>query len=265
MPLEPGATLRGRYRVERLHKLGRLLEFGRMGAVYLATDLSLKVPVALKQNLVSGPEYVEQFQREAKFLATLRHPNLPRATDYFVVPGVGQYIVMSFIEGLTANEWAAQRSPGPAEIISTLHGVFAALLYIHSCKPAVVHRDVEPTNIIIADDGESFLVDFGLAKTLEEDPTPAATEARSDQYSLAATPYTLITGQVPANALDRVTGKADLISARSLNAEVPPHLDKALQRAMAMKREDRFPDVHAFWTALAGKSQWPTRPAAKHR
>jgi serine/threonine-protein kinase len=263
MALEPGATLRGRYRIERLHKLGRLLEFGRMGAVYLATDLSLKVPVALKRNLVYGPEYVEQFQREAKFLATLRHPNVPRATDYFVAPGEGQFFVMSFIEGLTANEWVAQRSPQPAEIISAFQGVFAALMYIHSGKPPVIHRDVEPTNVIISDDGESFLVDFGLAKTLEEPASLTATEARSDQYSLAATLYTLIAGQLPASALDRVAGKADLIPARSLNADVPPHLDKALQRAMAMKREDRFPDVEAFWSALVGKSQWPTRPAAK--
>jgi serine/threonine-protein kinase len=234
-----------------------------MGAVYLATDLSLKVPVALKENLLYAAEYVDQFQREAKFLATLRHPNLPRATDYFVVPGEGQYFVMSFIEGVTANEWVAQRSPAPAEIIAAFHGVFDALRHIHSRTPPVIHRDVEPTNIIVSDDLESFLVDFGLAKTLTDAPSPAATEARSDQYSLAATLYALITGQVPADALDRVTGKADLISARSLNPAVPPHVDKALQRGMAMKREDRFPDVEAFWNALVGKSQGTTRPAAK--
>jgi serine/threonine protein kinase len=248
MTLDPGVVLQQRYRIEHLHRLGR------MGAVYLAVDLSLHVPVALKENLISGPVSARQFQREAYFLATLRHPNLPRATDQFVVEGQGQYFVMSFIEGATADEWIAQRSASPAEVVSAFHGVFQALMYIHSLMPPVVHRDVEPTNIIVSHDRQSFLVDFGLANALSESPSPAGTDARSDQYSLAATLYALMTHRIPANAVERALGKADLAPASSLNAAVPMNLSKALHRALSVKREDRYPDIKAFWSAMVGKS-----------
>ena len=88
--LSPGTLLRGRYRIEEL------LGCGGFGAVYRATDLSLGIPVAIKENLV--PSSPSSFQREAKLLAQLRHPNLPKVTDYFSEGG-RQYFVMEFIEG----------------------------------------------------------------------------------------------------------------------------------------------------------------------
>ena len=244
MPLDPSTRLHNRYRIDRLHKLGS------MGAVYLAFDLELNVPVALKENLVSGLEYALQFRREAQYLSTFRHPNLPRATDHFVIEGQGQYSVMSFIEGTTALEWTASASKTPLEVISALEGVFEALMYIHSLTPPLIHRDVEPTNIIISNDLISFLVDFGLAKLLADTSAPGATDALSDQYSLAATIYDLVTHQPPANSLQRALGNEVLQPAGTLNPAVPRHVDAALGRALSIKAEDRYPDIEVFWQAL---------------
>src|SRR5512136_2623147 len=93
MPLAIGQVLNNRYRVDAL--LGQ----GGMGAVYRALDLNLNLQVAIKENLDASPEAQKQFGREAGILARLSHPNLPRVTDYFFLPGQGQYLVMDFVEG----------------------------------------------------------------------------------------------------------------------------------------------------------------------
>jgi len=76
-----------------------LIGQGGFGAVYRAWDTSVEQPVAVKENLDTSPEAQRQFQREAILLAGLRHPNLPRVTDYFFLPAQGQYLVMDFVEG----------------------------------------------------------------------------------------------------------------------------------------------------------------------
>ncbi|HLF37654.1 MAG TPA: protein kinase, partial [Anaerolineales bacterium] len=92
MTLETGSILNNRYRIEG--HLGK----GGMGTVYLAYDQTLELRVALKENLNPHPESEQQFRREAKLLASLRHPNLPRVTDHFILSEV-QYLVMDYIEG----------------------------------------------------------------------------------------------------------------------------------------------------------------------
>ncbi len=93
MVLERGTLLNNRYRIVDI--LGQ----GGMGSVYRAIDENLGVEVAVKDNLFTTEEYARQFKREAIILANLRHPNLPRVTDHFVISGQGQYLVMDFIEG----------------------------------------------------------------------------------------------------------------------------------------------------------------------
>ena len=99
MALQIGDVLNNRYRVQKV--LGE----GGMGAVYRALDVNLGVTVALKENLFVTEEYARQFRREATILASLRHPNLPRVTDHFVIEGQGQYLVMDFIDGRDLREW----------------------------------------------------------------------------------------------------------------------------------------------------------------
>ena len=93
MTLEQGTLLNGRYRIVDI--LGQ----GGMGSVYRAMDENLGVEVAVKENLFTTDEYSRQFRLEAVILASLRHPNLPRVTDHYVIDNVGQYLVMDYIEG----------------------------------------------------------------------------------------------------------------------------------------------------------------------
>jgi serine/threonine protein kinase len=169
MPLAPGSILRDRYRIE--DQLGK----GGMGAVYMAHDLALDLRVAVKENLNLNPESEDQFLREARLLAELRHPNLPRVTDYFVMES-RQYLVMDYIAGEDLHEYTKVQPPTVNEVLNWADQVCSALAYLHSQSPPVIHRDVKPANLKLQPDGSVVLVDFGLAKTSDQAIT--ATGAR---------------------------------------------------------------------------------------
>src|SRR5215831_17324417 len=126
MPLEIGSLLYNRYRL--VAELGR----GGMGAVYRAHDENLGVEVAIKENLFVSPQFAQQFRREATLLAGLRHPNLPRVTDHFVIPGEGQYLVMDFVAGDDAGErFKRERRPLPErEVVAWGADILEALQYL---------------------------------------------------------------------------------------------------------------------------------------
>ncbi|MCJ7708346.1 MAG: protein kinase, partial [Anaerolineales bacterium] len=127
MSLQPGLILHNRYRIESI--LGQ----GGMGAVYKASDTNLGVTVAVKENLFTTEEYARQFRREATILASLRHPNLPRVTDHFVIEGEGQYLVMDFIEGGDLRHRLERSGPvGEAEALPLFLEICDALIYLHS-------------------------------------------------------------------------------------------------------------------------------------
>ncbi len=158
-----GSILQNRYRIVKL--IGQ----GGFGAVYRGWDLSLEQPVAVKENFGSDAESQRQFEREAKLLAGLRHPNLPRVGDHFVVPGQGQYLVMDFVEGKSLTTLLSERG-GPldeAEVLPWMRQVCEALDYLHTRTPPIIHRDVKPDNIIITSDGRAVLVDFGISKVYD--------------------------------------------------------------------------------------------------
>ena len=108
MTLNTGTILNNRYRIVKL--VGQ----GGFGAVYRGWDTALDRPVAVKENFDTGPESQRQFEREAKLLAGLRHPNLPVVIDHFVLPGQGQYLVMDFVEGKSLRDLLAERG-GPLD------------------------------------------------------------------------------------------------------------------------------------------------------
>jgi serine/threonine protein kinase len=112
-----------------------------------------------------------QRAREADILAHLRHPNIPRGLDCFV-DDVGEFLVMDFVFGEDLSEWIAHTSPGLRPLRRTLGGVFDALAYLHSCRPPIIHRDIEPSNIILTDRQVTCLVDFGRAKRFEPPNLP---------------------------------------------------------------------------------------------
>ena len=260
--LTPETILQGRYLIIR--QLGQ----GGMGAVYEAVDQRLDTTVALKETLFSEERLRKQFEREARLLARLHHPALPRVSDHFS-EGDGQFLVMQFIPGDDLSEMMARkRGPFPADqVLTWADQLLDALDYLHTQDPQIVHRDIKPQNLKLTSRGQIILLDFGLAKGQSGDisrVTTAAsifgytpnyapleqiqalgTDSRSDLYALAATLYHLLTGVKPPDALTReaalVNGQPDpLMPASVANPALAPELDAVLAKAMAQNREQRY-------------------------
>ncbi len=264
MTLENGYLLNHRYRI--LDILGQ----GGMGAVYRAIDENLDITVAIKENTYHTDESASQFQREARVLAGLRHPNLPRVFDYFVIEQQGQYLVMDFIEGDDLRQWLSRReSISEIDVLQIGIAICNALIYLHDKEPAITHRDIKPGNIKITPDGEVILVDFGLVKVQGEQEvtttaaramTPgysppeqygqAPTDHRSDIFSLGATLYAALAGYLPEDSLDRSTGQAELTPLKSYNPGVSPKTAAVILNALAIRLEDRWQSAQAFKQGL---------------
>src|SRR5437773_7272235 len=157
--LEPGAVLQDRYRIIR--QLGK----GGMGAVYEAIDLRLDATVALKETFSVGHRLRRQFEQEARLLAQLHHPALPRVSDYFT-EGDRAFLVMQFISGSDLAEIIAKQ-PGPfprQQVIAWADQLLDALVYLHTRNRQSIHRDIKPHNLKLTLTGQIALLDFGLAK-----------------------------------------------------------------------------------------------------
>jgi serine/threonine protein kinase len=260
---DSGVLLHKRYRISKT--LGK----GGMGMVYLAEDISLNHMVAVKENYGTGEESTDQFLQEAKLLAALRHPNLPRVTDYFI-EGRLQYLVMDYLPGDDLQTVLEREGRRPVEMVMKwAENLVDALAYMHSQHPPVTHRDIKPANIRLRDDGRAVLVDFGIAKAAEsaqktnigamgytpgfappEQAGGGRTGPYSDQFSLAATLYTLLTGSRPVESIKRILEGAVLVNARVLNSEIPENISAALSKSMALDVENRFSDVQEFFSAM---------------
>ncbi|MEE9216705.1 MAG: protein kinase, partial [Anaerolineales bacterium] len=269
MTLDNGSILNDRYRIEG--QLGK----GGMGTVYLAYDQTLDIKVALKENLNPDAESEAQFKREAKLLASLRHPNLPRVTDHFILDEI-QYLVMDYIEGDDLQTILTRQPPDVAEVMRWSDDVCDALTFLHTRQPPVIHRDLKPGNLKLQPDGRVILVDFGIAKANTDDQTAtgargmtpgfsppeqfggSGTDPRSDQYALGATFYYLMTGKQPANSIDRMLNQGELIPLREINPEIPEYAETAITHALALPKDDRFPDVASFKAAMHGGADLPT-------
>ena len=264
MPLTNGFLLKDRYRI--LDILGQ----GGMGAVYRATDENLNITVAVKENSFFSDEYARQFQREAQILASLRHPNLPRVFDYFVIDQQGQYLVMDYIAGDDLRQWMSKEERiTEGEALQIGIAICNALIYLHSREPAIAHRDIKPGNVKITPSGEVLLVDFGLVKLMnnQEVTTTAAramtpgysppeqygadpTDHRSDIFSLGATLYAALAGYLPEDSLARATGKAKLTPLRNYNPNLSEKTIEAIEKAVQLRFEDRWQTAQAFKEAL---------------
>jgi serine/threonine protein kinase len=273
MGLEKDSLLHGRYRIQET--LGK----GGMGAVYHALDESLGVYVAVKENLIEDEEGLRQFRREATLLAGLRHTNLPRVTDHFVIEGQGQYLVMDFISGEDLKQRLNRTGTLPEkEVLLIGIAICDALSYLHNLTPPVLHRDIKPGNIRITPAGHVYLVDFGLAKMVQgsqatttgargltpgysppEQYGTARTDARSDIYSLAATMYTMLTGTPPADGLAVAINQTKLTPVRELCPKVNPEVCNAIEKALAVQQEDRFQTALEFKNALRNASETVNR------
>src|SRR3982751_4041233 len=278
--LTPTTILQDRYRI--VSQLGQ----GGMGAVYEAIDLRLDTTVALKETLFTDEKLRKQFEREARLLARLHHPALPRVSDHFT-ESEGQFLVMQYIAGQDLSEMLIARNApfSEAEVARWADQLCDALDYLHTQDPQIIHRDIKPQNLKLTARGQIVLLDFGLAKGQAGDisrintaasifgytPNYApleqiqglGTDSRSDLYSLAATLYHLMTGVKPPDALTRaaalVNGQPDpLMKASEANSVVAPEVDHVLARAMAQNREQRYASAAEMSKALKATEQATT-------
>ena len=262
-----GTLLHDRYRI------AKLLGAGGFGAVYRAWDIRLNIPCAVKENFDSSPAARSQFATEAAILSKLRHPNLPRVTDYFSLPGQGQYLVMDFVEGDDLQEML-DRANGPMpekQVLQWFDQVFDALQYLHSQTPAVIHRDIKPANIKVTPQGQAILVDFGISKVFtpglkttqgaravtpgfspQEQYGKGQTDARSDVYAAGATLYNLLSACQPVDSIERTLGNS-LPALRSINPLISPQVQSVILKAMELEPAHRFQNIAEFKEALSAR------------
>jgi serine/threonine protein kinase len=266
MTLERDTLLHKRYRI--VESLGQ----GGMGSVYRAVDENLGVDVAVKENLFTSDEYARQFRLEAVILANLRHPNLPRVSDHFVIGDEGQYLIMDFIEGEDLRQRMERVGLLPEDdVVQIGAAICDALSYLHSRKPPILHRDIKPGNVKITSDGHIYLVDFGLAKVVHgsqatttgaramtpgysppEQYGTGRTDPRTDIYSLGSTLYAALTGIIPEDGLARAMDNAQLTPLRKRNPKITRRLATVVERAMAIDPADRFQSADDFKKSLLG-------------
>lgn len=264
----------GPYRI--VEQLGQ----GGMATVYKAYHAALDRYVALKAlhpAFGEDPNFEARFQREARLVAKLEHPNIVPVYDY-AEHERRPYLVMKFIEGDTLKARLTQSPLVADEIRKVVDSVGAALAYAH--KQGVLHRDIKPSNVLMGADGGIYLADFGLARiaqsgesTLSSDmimgtpqyisPEQAMGKKDLDEgtdiYSFGVMLYEMVVGQVPFNADTPFSIIHDHIYSplpmpRQINPNVPETVERVLLKALAKDRVDRYPTVDEL--ALAFKDAW---------
>lgn len=264
----------GRYRIDGL------LGSGSMGNVYLGHDADLDRPVAVKtlRDLALDAEmrevFLSRFQNEAKAAARLQHPNIVQIFDVGDDPGVGPYLVFEYVHGHTLKDALKKRGPlSRDELLDLAQQVADALATAHIA--GVIHRDLKPENLLITDNGQVKLADFGIARVPNADltregqflgtPCYAAPETlrdgeyseQSDLFSFGAVIYEAACGEraFPGNEAIAVAHKVmdvDPVPPSEANraAAIPSALDAAILRALRKNPAQRYASARTFVSAL---------------
>lgn len=276
MALAANSLLHNRYQILRA------LNQGGMGAVYVALDTSLNKRVAIKESFSNDPLANAAFHQEAQMLASLAQSNLPRVSDSFVEPTGARYLVMDFVEGETLQDIVNTRGRlTPDQMLTWFKSIFNAVNYLHTQPQPIIHRDINPRNIIIRPDGKAMLVDFGIAKVLTGAGTrtthgltgygtpgyappeqySGGTDQRTDVYALGATMYFVLTGQTPPDAPIRAAGTV-LPPPSRFNAQISPRVESAILTAMNLNAAQRFNSVADLAQAIYAAVTQPLGAAA---
>ena len=249
------------------YEIGEMIGTGGMADVYIGEDqrLSRKVAVkVLRSDLARDPSFVARFRKEALAAAGLNHPGIVAVYDSGE-EGANSYIVMELVNGHTLREEISNSTPLTVDrSLEIIEGVLAALSYSHS--NGIIHRDIKPGNIMLTDSGDVKVMDFGIARAMDdigatmtstwnvvgtaqylspEQATGEAADLRSDIYSVGCLLYELVAGQPPftgdtpvAIAYQHVSSDFPLPSA--INPELNENIDKIVTVALAKSPEDRY-------------------------
>ena len=287
-PIAPNTLIQNRYLVVQL--IGK----GGMGEVYLAVDQRLGSAVALKRTFYSDDEQLRYaFEREARTLARLRHPTLPKVSDHFT-EGTTQYLVMEHISGEDISKrLELSQKPFPLSwVLFWADHLLDALTYLHNYEPPIIHRDIKPQNLKLTNENNIILLDFGLSKSTFGETrattsgsivgyTPhyapmeqirgTGTDPRSDIYALSATLYQILSNVVPSDALTRadaiIGGFEDPIKPlNEINPEVPKSISDIIYQGMSVSQDKRFASAREMQKALRdafSKSKTGTLSQAK--
>ena len=263
--------------IGRYHIVEQLGE-GGMAQVYKAFDNRLERYVAVKVILPSQEQsemFLKRFEREAKSLAQFTHSNIVRVLDYGDQDGM-PYLIMEYIAGGTLKQRMGKPMPYH-EAARLLVPIAQALHAAH--QRGIFHRDVKPANILLNEDGQPLLSDFGIAKVLETNEQNQATltgagvgigtpeymspeqglgqavDQRTDVYSLGVVFYELVTGRRPFRADTPMAVVFKQISEplprpTVYTPELPLAVEEAIFKAMAKNPDDRYQDMGAFAAAL---------------
>lgn len=281
--------LLGDFRVQRL--LGR----GGMGEVYLAEQVSLRRPVALKvlrPELVADADFLRRFESEAMAVAPIHHPNLVSVIAIGEADGI-RFIAMEYVQGTNLRDHLRKRGRLEVGACANIVRKVASALQ-RAADDGIVHRDVKPENVLLTKKGQVKVADFGLARVLGQEHhgvtktgmtlgTPLymspeqvqgkPADHRSDIYSLGVMAHTMLTGQPPfrgetamAIAYQHVhSNAADL---RAIRPDVPEDLARLIERMMAKSPEDRFQsageivrELHRWRSREMGR--FPSRPTVR--
>ena len=269
MPFDVGETV-GPYNL--VAQLGQ----GGMATVYKAYHPALDRFVAIKvlhYAFMDDSNFLARFQREARVVARLEHPNIVPVYDFSEFEG-RPYLVMKFIEGETLKDRLEKGRLTSTEILRVVDAVGAALSYAHHQN--ILHRDIKPSNVLLGQDGQIYLADFGLARLVQTgessltadrmvgtpqyiSPEQALSkpdlDARSDIYSFGVMVYELTVGNVPFNAESPFSIIHDQIYTplpmpRKANPEISEPLEQVLLKALSKSPDDRFNDVGSFVQAF---------------
>ena len=274
-----GKILGGTYRIVQR------IDAGGMGTVYTAEHVRLSRLVAVKvmaRHLKADPGALERFRREAEIISQIHHPHVVQILDFDTTEEGQPYLVMEMLKGLSLEKALTASAPFPLPgALRVAIQAAGALSAAHAA--GVVHRDLKPGNIFLLDAGEPYfvkLLDFGISKRGEEPGqgrhltgefdilgTPdymspeqaigrtARVDHRGDQYSLAVILFEMLTGRVPFSAPDVMSLLQKVIAepaprASSFHPQVPPSVDRILERALSKEPEDRFDTIAQFAEAL---------------
>ena len=259
------------------YELGAMIGTGGMADVYLAQDVRLNRQVAIKilrSDLARDPSFVTRFNKEALSVAALNHPGIVSVYDSGKEDspsGAMPYIVMEYVEGKTLRElvnkgerFALNRA------VEITEGILIALQYSH--KNGIIHRDIKPGNIMITDNGDVKVMDFGIARALAdtgatmtstwniigtaqylspEQATGTQADARSDLYSVGCLLYELLAGRPPftgdtpvAIAYQHVS--APLVPITEIQESLDPALNAFFSIALAKDANERYQSANAM-------------------